>query len=257
VDETLPTGLLLILIPLVFLVAGAYASVGLGGGTGYLAVMTLAGLSASATTPTVLLLNLVVTGAAILRFGLAGRLRWRLFLPFLLPAIPTAFLGGLLTADRRIFLAILAVTLAVAALTMLRSSHKAREYGQMPERTRLLLVAIPCGAVIGFLSGFLGIGGGVFLGPLILFLGWAGTRETAAMNATLILVISSVALMAHGLKGGLELVAMLPLAIAAFLGGLAGATFAEKRLSARAFQRVFAILILLAALKAGMDALLS
>jgi uncharacterized protein len=254
-DASLPPGLLLILIPLVFLVAGAYASVGLGGGTGYLAVMTLAGLSATAMTPTALLLNLVVTGAAMLRFGLAGRLNWQLLLPFLLPAIPAAFLGGLVTADRHIFLAILAVTLAIAALTMLCTAHKASEHGQMPERTRLLLVAIPSGLVIGFLSGFLGIGGGIFLAPLILFLGWAGTRETAAMNATLILVISSVALAAHGLKGGLEMVVMFPLAIAAFLGGLAGATFAEKKLSARAFQRIFAVIILVAALKAGVDAL--
>jgi len=254
-EQTLPPGLLLILIPLVFVVAGAYASVGLGGGTGYLAIMALAGLSASAMTPTALLLNLVVTGAAMLRFGLARRLNWQLFLPFLLPAVPAAFLGGLLTADRRIFLAALAVTLTVAALATLCSAHKAREYGQMPERTRLLIVAIPSGMLIGFLSGFLGIGGGVFLGPLILFLGWAGTRETAAMNASLILVISAVALTAHGLKGGLELAIMFPLGAAALLGGLAGATFAEKRLSSRAFQQIFALFILLAAVKAGMDAL--
>jgi uncharacterized protein len=91
---SLQPGWLLVLIPLVFLVAGAYASVGLEGGTGYLAVMTLVGVSATTMTPTALLLNLVVTGAALLRFGLAGRLQWRLFLPFLLPAMPAAFLGA-------------------------------------------------------------------------------------------------------------------------------------------------------------------
>lgn len=254
-DESLSLGLMLILVPLVFLVAGAYASVGLGGGTGYLAVMTLVGLPAAGMAPTALLLNLVVTGAALLRFGLAGRLKGRLFLPFLLPAIPAAFLGGLVTADRRIFLAVLAVTLAVAALTMLRFAPKAREHGLPPDRARLLLVALPAGAAIGFLSGFLGIGGGVFLGPLILFLGWAGHRETAAMNSALILVISAVALAAHGLKGGVSLTLVAPLALAALLGGLAGATFAEKKLSARAFQRIFAAIILVAAFKAGYDAL--
>lgn len=254
-DESLSLGLLLVLVPLVFLVAGAYASVGLGGGTGYLAVMTLVGLPAAGMTPTALLLNLVVTGAALLRFGLAGRLHWRLFLPFLLPAIPAAFLGGMVTADRRIFLAVLALTLALAALTMLRYAPRAREQGQPPGRARLLLVALPAGAAIGFLSGFLGIGGGVFLGPLILFLGWAGHRETAAMNSALILVISAVALAAHGLKGGVSLMLVAPLALAALLGGLAGATFAEKKLSARAFQRIFALIILVAAIKAGCDAL--
>lgn len=255
-SESLPIGLLLVLIPLVFLVAGAYASVGMGGGTGYLAVMTLLGLSAAAMTPTALLLNLVVTGVALLRFGLAGHLNWRLFLPFLLPAMPAAFGGGLVTADRRIFLAILAVTLMVAGLTMFWYAAKAREQGQFPGRARLYLVAIPAGAAIGFLSGFLGIGGGVFLGPLIFFLGWASPRETAAMNSALILVLSAIALAAHGIKGGVELMVMLPLAGAALAGGLAGATFSEKKLSARALQRVFAVIILLAALKAGIDTLL-
>ncbi len=252
---SLPLGWLLVLMPLVFLVAGAYASVGMGGGTGYLAVMTLVGVSAQAMTPIALVLNLVVTAAALLRFGLARRLQWRLFLPFLLPAMPAAFLGGLVTADRRVFLGILAITLTAAALTMLRHAANAQEWGLAPRQARLWLVAIPAGAAIGFLSGFLGIGGGVFLGPLILFMGWAGLRETAAMNSALVLTLSAVGLAAHGLKGGIELMVVIPLAVAALLGGLAGANLAEKRLSARAFQRVFAVLILVAALKAGFDAL--
>lgn len=253
--ETLPSAWLLILIPLVFLVAGAYASVGLGGGTGYLAVMTLIGVSAVTMTPIALLLNLVVTGAALLRFGLAGRLQWRLFLPFLLPAMPAAFFGGLVTADHRVFLGILAVTLTGAALTMLRNAPNAQEQGQIPSQGRLWLVAIPAGTVIGFLSGFLGIGGGVFLGPLVLFLGWAGLRETAAMNSALVLALSAVGLAAHGFKGNVEIALMLPLAGAALAGGLVGATLAEKKLSARVMQRVFAVIILVAALKAGFDAL--
>jgi uncharacterized protein len=253
--EPLPSGLLLILIPLVFIVAGAYASVGLGGGTGYLAVMTLVGMSAAAMTPTALLLNLVVTGAALLRFGLAGRLKWRLFLPFLLPAMPTAFLGGIVTTDRKLFLVLLAATLTVAAITMFLNAPNAQEQKYEPEHKRLFLVGIPAGLVIGFLSGFLGIGGGVFLGPLILFLGWAGPKEVAAMNSALILVLSAIALAAHGIKGGVELNVVIPLAAVALLGGLGGATLAEKKLSARMLQRVFAVIILIAALKAAYDAI--
>ncbi len=245
---------LLVLFPLVFLVAGAYAAVGLGGGTGYLAVMTLMGVSAATMTPTALLLNLVVTGAALLRFGLSGRLNVRTFLPFLLPALPAAFLGGLLVADRRLFLGLLAVTLSGAALTMLFYAPQAGEALKKPSWARLLLVALPAGALIGFLSGFLGIGGGVFLGPLVFFLGWAGPRETAAMNSALVLSLSAVGLAAHGFKGNVEFALMLPLAVAALLGGLAGATLAEKHLSARAFRRLFALIILAAALKAGLDA---
>jgi uncharacterized membrane protein YfcA len=215
--------------------------------------MTLVGMSTAAMTPISLFLNLVVTGTALLRFGLAGRLKWRLFLPFVLPAMPAAFLGGLVTADRKIFLALLAITLTAAAVTMFRYAPNALENGQVPGRTRLLLVALPAGFVIGFLSGFLGIGGGVFLGPLILFLGWANPKEIAAMNSALILVLSAIALAAHGVKGNIELHVVVPLAMAALIGGFSGATFAEKRLSARVLQRIFAVIVLIAAIKAAYD----
>jgi uncharacterized membrane protein YfcA len=235
-------------------VAGVYASVGLGGGTGYLAIMSLFGMSAATMPSTVLLLNIVVTGAALLRFGLAGRLNWRLLLPFLLPAMPAAFLGGFITADRKMFFVILAATLAIAAIAMFRKAPNAQEQEKYPGRLRLFLIGIPAGLVIGFLSGFLGIGGGVFLGPLILFLGLAGPKQMAAMNSVLILVLSGIALAAHGIKGGIELRVVLPLAAAALIGGLGGATLAEKKISAPMLQRVFAVIILIAAIKATYDA---
>lgn len=251
--ENLPFGLLLVLIPLVFLVAGAYASVGLGGGTGYLAVMALVGISTATMTPAALLLNLVVTATALMRFGMAGRLRWRLLLPFLIPAVPAAFLGGIVTADRKIFLVLLAITLGIASITMFRNAPNAQERSTEPDPLRLFITAIPAGLMIGFLSGFLGIGGGVFLGPLLLFLGWASPKQVAAMNSALILVLSSVALAAHRIKGGIDLTVVLPLALAAFLGGSGGATLAEKKLSPRVLQRIFAIIILIAAIKAIFD----
>jgi uncharacterized membrane protein YfcA len=251
--ETLPLGLLLVLISLVIVVAGAYASVGLGGGTGYLAIMTLVGMSAATMAPTVLLLNILVTGTALIRFGLAGRLKWKLFLPFLLPAMPAAFIGGIVTANPKIFLALLAVALIGAAIAMFRNAPNAQEQEHEPDRLRLFSVGIPAGLVIGFLSGFLGIGGGVFLGPLILFLGWAGPKQVAAMNSALILVLSSIALVAHGITGGVQLSIVIPLGIAALIGGLGGATLAEKKLSAHMLQRVFAFIILIAAVKATHD----
>lgn len=253
-SEALPLNLLWLLAPLVLLVAGAYASVGLGGGTGYLAIMTLAGLPAAAMIPTALMLNLVVTGVAALRFGLAGRIKWPLFLPFLLPAMPAAFLGGLITADKRIFFALLALALTLAALALLIKAPRAEERQALPERRRLYLIALPAGFAVGLASGFLGIGGGVFLGPLLLFLGWAGPKQVAAMSSTLILILSAVALSAHGLKGAIEPLLMLPLAAAALVGGLIGASLAERKLSSQALQRVFAGIILVAAAKAAYDA---
>jgi uncharacterized membrane protein YfcA len=252
--ESLAPGLILLLIPLVALIAGAYASVGLGGGTGYLAIMTIVGVPATTMTSSALLLNLVVTGAALIRFGLAGRLKVRLFLPFLIPAMPAAFMGGLVTADRKVFLVLLAAALALAGIAMLRSTPTSQEGNSGPGHIRLLAVGIPSGLIIGLLSGFLGIGGGVFLGPLILFLGWAGPKEVAAMNSALILTLSAIALAAHGIRGAVQFSVVLPLAVAALVGGLAGATLAEKKLSARALQRVFAVIVLIAAVKATYDA---
>jgi uncharacterized protein len=254
-SETLTPGTLLFLLPLVMIVAGAYASVGLGGGTGYLAIMALCGMSAATMAPTVLVLNIVVTGAALLRFGLAGRLKWRVLLPFLLPAMPAAFLSGFITADRKIFFAILAAALAIAAIAMFRNAPNTQEQGKDPGRFRLYALGITAGFIIGFLSGFLGIGGGVFLGPLVLLLGFAGPKQMAAMNSVLVLVLSSIALAARGIHGGIELKVVVPLAAAALIGGLCGASLAEKKIPACMLQRVFAVIILIAAVKATFDAL--
>lgn len=253
--EAVPNGTVAALAPFVLVVAGAYASVGLGGGTGYLAVMTLFGLAPDVLVPTVLFLNILVTGVALLRFGVAGRLRWRLLLPFLIPALPAAFVGGLVKVEARVFMAVLAGALVLAGLAMLRSAMGAREREELPDPLRLHAVAVPAGVAIGWVSGFLGIGGGVFLGPLVLLLGWAGPRQVAAMNSLLILTVSSVALAAHGLRGGVDAHVLVPLGLAAMIGGLIGATLAEKKLSAKQLQRLFAVIVLIAALKAGWDAL--
>ena len=226
-------GLTLLLSPLIFVVAAVYASVGLGGGTGYLAVMALLRVPQGTLVPTALMLNILVTGIAYTRFGVAGRMRWRLFLPFFLPAIPCAFVGGLIEGDLRLFSGVLAVVLALAATGMARSAAGAAEREILPKRAALLSIAVPVGVAIGLLSGFLGIGGGVFLGPLLLLLGWAGPRQVAAMNSALIFVLSSVGLSAHLVKGHVAIVGILPLCAAALLGGLLGATIADRRLSAQ------------------------
>ena len=244
---------MLLLVPLCALVAAAYAAVGLGGGTGYLALMTLFGMDTETMPSTALLLNVVVTGAALLRFGLAGRLRPRLLLPFLLPAIPAAFVGGLISAPRQIFLGALAVGLTAAAVAMLRSAGSSdephtgargaaggRRSVRNSDRSRV---------------GFLGIGGGVFLGPLVLLLGWAGPREVAAMSSATVFTLSIAGLAAHGLRGSIDLHIAGPLAVAVLVGGLAGAHLAETRLSPVALKRLFAVIILVAAARAAFTAL--
>lgn len=239
-----------LLVPLCALVAAAYAAVGLGGGTGYLAVMTLFGVDTEAMPSTALILNIIVTSAALLRFGIAGRLRAGLLAPFLIAAIPAAFLGGLIDAPRRLFLAVLAIGLTAAAAAMLKTAASP-DNPVAPTAARLWAVAIPSGIAIGLASGFLGIGGGIFLGPLILLLGWAGTREVAAINSATVLILSIAGLAAHGLRGSVDLQIALPLGIAVLIGGVAGAHLAETRLSATALKRLFAGIILIAAVRAA------
>jgi uncharacterized membrane protein YfcA len=242
-----------LLVPLCALVAAAYAAVGLGGGTGYLALMTLFGIETEAMPSTALILNIIVTSAALARFGIAGRLRTEILLPFLIPAIPAAFLGGLIDPPRRLFLAILAVGLAAAAVAMLKSAATSDD-PKSPSTLHLWLVAIPAGVVIGVVSGFLGIGGGIFLGPLVLLLGWVGLREVAAINSATVLILSIAGLAAHGVRGTVDLQIALPLGIAVLIGGIAGAHLAETRLSAVALRRLFAVIILIAAARAALSA---
>jgi uncharacterized membrane protein YfcA len=242
-----------LLVPLCALVAAAYAAVGLGGGTGYLALMTLFGFDTETMPSTALALNIIVTGAALLRFGIAGRLRAGLLAPFLIAAIPAAFFGGLIDAPRRLFLAVLAIGLAAAAAAMLKTATSPDE-PVTPSKARLWAIAIPSGIAIGLASGFLGIGGGIFLGPLILLLGWAGPREVAAINSATVLILSLAGLAAHGVRGAVDLQIAVPLGIAVLIGGVAGAHFAETRLSAAAIKRLFAVIVLVAAVRAAVSA---
>jgi hypothetical protein len=123
-----------------------------------------------------------------------------------------------------------------------------------PATRRLWAVAIPAGITIGLASGFLGIGGGIFLGPLVLLLGWAGAREVAAINSATVLILSIAGLTAHGLRGTIDVEIALPLGISVLIGGVAGAHLSETRLSAAALKRIFAVIVLIAAVRAAISA---
>jgi uncharacterized membrane protein YfcA len=251
----MPLGIVLLLAPLFALVAVVYAMVGLGGGTGYLALMTLFGVPHQHMPSTALSLNILVTGAAMIRFGLAGRMRWSLLAPFLVGAVPASFLGGLLDLPKRTYLGLLAVGLAVVAAAMIRSAARPDDESRRPVPVVLWAVALPAGAAFGLASGMLGIGGGIFLGPFVLLLRWAETRETAAMTSTFILVTSVIGLAAHGARGVVEPGLVVPLGAAVVIGGLIGAHLAETRLDATTLKRIFAVIIVVASLKAGLGAL--
>lgn len=160
-----------------FLVAAVlYASVGHAGASGYLAAMAFVGMPTPMMRPTALVLNLLVASIATLRFGRAGLFSWGLFWPFALGSVPLAFLGGAISLPGHWYRTLVGLVLWAAAVR-LWLDLKLQVLSTSPK-----LTAVLCGAGIGLLAGLTGTGGGIFLSPLLLFMGWAETRETGGVS---------------------------------------------------------------------------
>ena len=234
-------------IAILFLVGAAlYASVGHGGASSYLAVMGLFNLAPSVMKPTALALNILVAGVATFKFYRAGLFSWRLFWPFAVVSVPAAFIGGAMMLPARAYKILVGVVLLYAAVWMFRSALR-----PISKETRLppLWTALVAGAGIGFLSGLTGVGGGIFLSPLILYMGWAETRATSGVAAPFILV-NSIA----GLLGHFSSVAQLPPSVpiwsfAAVLGGWVGATYGSKRAPAPVLRQLLSLVLVVAGVK--------
>jgi uncharacterized protein len=211
---------MLSLTALIFLAAALYSSVGHAGASGYLAAMAFIGLAPEAMRPTALALNILVASIATVRYARAGHFEWRTFYPFVVASVPFAFLGGTLQLPSHVYKTVVGVILLIAAVELIRSARKAFE--TEGHRHAPMIPALLVGAAIGLLSGLTGTGGGIFLSPVMLFAGWAGTRRTSGVSAAFILC-NSVA----GLAGVTTSWAALPDAlpvwlVAAALGGLLG-----------------------------------
>ena len=222
-----------------------YASVGHGGASGYLALMALIGVSSMYMKPTALILNLFVAGIAFLQFRRMGYFKWRLFYPFIITSIPAALLGGYLSIDGDIYKRILGVLLIFAVTRMLwKPSNENQENSKIP-----ILYGLAAGALIGFFSGLIGIGGGIILSPLILVFGWGNVKETAAVSALFIWVNSLAGLIGLSISG-FELepnyLLLIPLAV---LGGFAGAYFGGSILNSKKLSYLLTGVLALASIK--------
>ena len=242
-------------LPLAVLaVAILYAAVGHAGATGYIAVMGLLGLAPEVIRPTALVLNLVVATIGAVQFVRAGHFRRDLFLPLGLASVPAAAVGGFLSLPTAAFEALLGLVLAFSAVRLGGEALVARAAGRPGEDPtavrRLepkLLAAL--GAGLGFASGLTGVGGGVFLTPLLLALGVATTRQVAAVSVVFILVNSAAGL-AGWLASGRSLAAIDPLVVAAAaVGGLAGASLGAFRLPVRWLRLLMAVVLAVASVK--------
>ncbi|MBV9215592.1 MAG: sulfite exporter TauE/SafE family protein [Acidobacteria bacterium] len=241
-----PATILIILA--IFAVAVMYSSVGHGGASGYLAVMAFMGVTPEVTRSTALVLNLFVASIGLYQFWRAGFFSWRIFWPFALSSIPFSFLGGMIYLPTQIYKFVLGGVLMVAAL---RLAWRLKVDGET--RPPQIWIALCVGAVIGLLSGMVGVGGGIFLTPVLLLAGWSETKTAAGVSAAFILV-NSIAGLFGNLAGNYDAFGRLPGTVwlwiaAAAVGGLVGSFLGAKRFDSLTMRRVLAVVLLFAGIK--------
>jgi uncharacterized membrane protein YfcA len=237
----------MILAILIFIAALLYSSVGHGGASGYLAAMALMDLSPEVMKPTALTLNILVASITTYKFYQAKCFSWKLLWPFASTSIPFAFLGGFVSIPGEFYKPVVGIALLFAAYRLVRISSVTEASGI--EVRPPLIAAWASGAGIGFLSGLTGVGGGIFLTPLLVFMGWAGTKRSSGVSAGFILVNSLAGLAGHISSVKLLPDTILPLAIAAGIGGWIGAEIGSKKLGVASLRKVLSAVLVVAGVK--------
>jgi uncharacterized membrane protein YfcA len=246
------TETLWILIPLLFLVSLVYSSVGLGGGSSYVAIFSLFGLPLARIPPIALFLNIIVATIALIRFKNRGYLKLNLVMPLLIGSIPATYLGARWQPDEKILSVIFAVVLFVVSLLLFSKSKEIKTRFTLNTQSFWLL-SFALGGALGYLAGVMGIGGGIFLGPILLLIGFSSPRHIAGTCSAFVLVNSSVGLFSHFLRGNVEFSSLLFLGVAVFVGGHIGAFLGSRKVSPVAIQRIMALLLFAVSVKLGME----
>ncbi len=225
-----------------------YSSVGHGGASAYISILVLGGLGRPEIAPVVLALNILVSTIGLFNYYRAGHFSLRLLLPFVVASIPAAFLGGMIQISQEVFAGVLGVTLLAASIRFLMLRRAIEPHP--PSRPAIAYwVGLPAVFALGFLAGLVGVGGGIFLSPLILILGWADAKKTAAVSAAFINLNSVSGLLAHSLREPLNWGLLFPLSVVVMIGGTVGSWWGAFRIHAVTLQRLLGIVLLAASVK--------
>lgn len=229
-----------------FLVALLYSSVGHAGATGYLAVMAIAGIQPALMKPTALVLNIIVASIASYKYFKKETVSLKILAPLIIVSVPCAYLGGRINLSPEYYKPLVGCFLIYAALRAFFTARAESVYAvKTPQWIPLCIV----GSVLGFLSGLTGVGGGVFLSPLMLMLRWAPIRIISGTAAGFILVNSTAGFAGLLSTSPQTMDGMAWLVLPVILGGMIGAEYGSHRYSASTIQKLLAATLLIAGVK--------
>jgi len=229
---------------LFFIVAFIYSSVGLGGGSSYTALMAILGINSTAIPMVSLTLNLFSSSAGSFNFIRNKHAKIKLILPFIITSIPMAYLGGALTIASEVFYYLLLFSLIfVAARIYLWQTTSLKL--NVSQKTKIIISLI-AGSILGLVAGIVGIGGGIYLVPLILILGLGTEKEAAACGAIFIFLNSCAGLFARLQYNAIDLTNYVPLIIAVFAGAVLGSFMGSYKFSPKLMEKMLGMVILVA-----------
>lgn len=232
------------------IVAFLYASVGHGGASGYLALLSLFAFAASDVKAIALSLNLFVASIAFIHYYRNGFFDATLFFPLAVASVPMAYVGGRIQLNTHIYFYILGLFLMLASIRLFFHSSRNSEF--QIKKPPLLMVLL-LGMCIGFVSGLLGIGGGIILSPILLFMMWAQPKETAGISALFICVNSAAGLAGQWSTGFSFPSSMWLIIVLAVGGGFAGAYLGAHRLPQKQVRQLLALVLFIASIKIFMQ----
>ena len=236
----------LLLYLLVFIIAVVYSSAGFGGASGYLVAMNFFGIPANVMSSTALVLNIFVSSISFTSYARAGHFRPRLLLPFLITSVPAAFIGGTINLSEQTYTTLLYIVLTYLALRMVLFPTLSEKPNWTP-RPIPFWTALISGAAVGLLSGLIGIGGGIFLSPLIILMQWGNSKQAAASAGGFIAINSISGLIGRFATGALAFGEFgLSLLVVGLLGALIGSQLGAMKFSGAGVRRVLGTILTIA-----------